>query len=145
MQIIYAGKTNKVSLVVLNFQKKNSITQTPKHWFNEQKTHMLIDEVINPYVVNKRKELKLPHTHKALIIWDVFNSQMTVKSSLTSLFIELVAVPDNMTHFFQPLDLPVNGAAKKLARKEFIQYCSTAVQQQFRVEKVLKKLKLISE
>ena len=55
----------------------------------------------------------------------------TVKSNLTSLFIELVAIPANMTHFFQPLDLTVNGAAKKLARKEFIQYYSTAVQQQF--------------
>ena len=54
----------------------------------------------------------------------------TVKSKLTSLSIELVAVPANMTHFFQPLNLTVNGTAKKLARKEFIQYYSTAVQQQ---------------
>ena len=79
----------------------------------------MIDEVIQPYVVNKRKELKLPPTQKPLMIWDVFKGQMTdaVKSKLTSLSIELVAVPANMTHFFQPLDLTVNGAAKKLARK----------------------------
>ena len=66
------------------------------------------------------------------MIWDVFKGQMTdaVKSKLTSLSIDLVAVPANMTHFFQPLDLTVNGAAKKLARKEFIQYYSSAVQQQ---------------
>ena len=27
--------------------------------------------------------------------------------------IEIVSVPANMTHFFQPLDLTVNGQAKK--------------------------------
>ena len=60
------------------------------------------------------------------------NGQMTgtVKTKLTSLSIELVAVPANMTHFFQPLDLTVNRAAKTIARREFIQYYSTAVQRQ---------------
>lgn len=92
----------------------------------------MIDEDINPYVVNKRKELKLPLTQRALMIWDVFKGQMTdaVKSKLTSLAIDLVAVPANMTHFFQPLDLTVNGAAKKISSKEFIQYYSTRVPEQ---------------
>ena len=64
----------------------------------------------------------------ALVIWDVFKGQMTetVKSKLIS----LVSVPANMTHFFQPLDLTVNGVANQLARKEFIKYYSIAVQQQ---------------
>ncbi len=49
--------------------------------------------------------------------WDVFRGQMTdtVKSKLASLCIELVRVPANMTHFFQPLDFTVNGSAKNLA------------------------------
>ena len=34
--------------------------------------------------------------------------------------VELVAVPANMTHFFLPLDLTVNGSAKKFMRKQFI-------------------------
>ena len=63
--------------------------------------------LLNLNVVNKRKELNLPTTQKSLMIWDVFKGQMTdvVKRKLTSLFIELIAVPANMTHFFQPLDL----------------------------------------
>ena len=131
MQIIYSGKTKQSQPRGFVFPKGFSVTQNPKHWSNEQETLKLIDEVIHPYVVNKRKELKLPPTQKALMIWDVFKGQMTdaVKSKLTSLSIELIAVPANMTHFFQPLDLTVNGAAKKLARKEFIQYYSTSVQQ----------------
>jgi len=37
----------------------------------------------------------------------------TVLEKLESLHIQLVAVPANMTHVFQPLDLTVNGSAKK--------------------------------
>ena len=69
---------------------------------------------------------------KGISYMGCIKGQMTdmVKSKLTALSIDLVAVPANLTHFFQPLDLTVNGAEKKLARKEFIQYYSTAVQQQ---------------
>ena len=144
MQVIYAGKTKQSQPRGFVFPKGFSITQNPKHWSNELETLRLIDEVINPYVVNKRKELKLPSQHKALVIWDVFKGQMTdtVKSKLTSLSIELVAVPANMTHLFQPLDLTVNGAAKKLARKEFIQYYSTAVQQQLQSGKSVEEIEV---
>ena len=38
-----------------------------------------------------------------------------------------MAVPANMTHFFQLLDLTVNGLAK---RKQFITYYTGAVEQQ---------------
>ena len=132
MQIIYAGKTKQSQPCGFVFPKGFSISQNPQHWSNERETLKLIDEVFNPYVINKRKELKLPPTQKALVIWDVFKGQMTdtVKSKLTSLSIELVAVPANMTHFFQPLDLTVNGSARKLAKKDFIKYYSSAVQQQ---------------
>jgi len=84
----------------------------------------------------QKKEVKAsPHTK---VIWDVFKDQMTdmVKSKLTSSSIDLVAVLANMTQFFQSLDLTVNGAAKKLAWKEFTQYYSTAVQQQLQNGKV---------
>ena len=97
--------------------------QNPQHWSNETEALKLIDEIINPYVINKRKELGLASTQKALVIWDV-------KQKLELLDMELVAVPANMTNFFQPLDLTVNGAAKRFAKKEVITYYSAQVQQQ---------------
>ena len=51
--------------------------QNPKHWSNEQETLKLIDKVIQPYIVKKRAESKVPETQKALVIWDVFKGQMT--------------------------------------------------------------------
>ena len=129
MQIIYSGKTTASLPRGFIFPKGFSLSQNPKHWSNEQETIKLINEVINPYVVMKRIELKLSETHAALIIWDVFKGQMTpkVKETLSSLDIQLVAVPANMTHFFQPLDLTVNGSAKKFMRNEFVTYYSSAV------------------
>lgn len=63
--------------------------------------------------------MKLPEAQKALVIWDVFKGQMTdtIMEKLYSLNCEFVPVPANMTHFFQPLDLTVNEAAKNYMRK----------------------------
>jgi len=44
--------------------------------------------------------------------------------------IELVPVPGNMTHCFQPLDLIVNGSAKKFIRRKFVAYYSSEVKSQ---------------
>ena len=132
MQIIYAGKSKASLPRGFIFPKGFSLSQNPQHWSNETETLKLIDEIINPYVINKRKDLGLASTQKALVIWDVFKGQMTnvVKQKLELLDMEFVAVLANMIHFFQPLDLTVNGAAKSFAKKEFITYYSAQVQQQ---------------
>ena len=81
----------------------------------------------------KRKELNLLPTQKALLIRDVFKGQKTEKvlSKLTSKIIEVVNVPANMTHFFQPLDLTVNRDAKKFMKDQFTSWYSANVQSQF--------------
>ena len=130
--MIYSGKTKACQPRDFRFPAGFSITQNPKHWSNEVETLKLIDEIIVPYVVKTRADLKLAKDQKALLIWDVFRGQMTdeVKRKLCSLHIEYVYVPANRTHFFQPLDLTVNGSGKQLMKKEFITYYSDAVKQQ---------------
>ena len=75
----------------------------------------LIDEIIVPCVVKTRADLKFAKDQKALLIWDVFRGQMRQKLCL--LHIECTYVPANMTHFFQPLDLTVNGTGKEFMKK----------------------------
>ena len=89
----------------------------------------MIDTIIVPYIVKQRSELNLPATQKALVIWEVFKGQVTqrVLDKLKSLDCEFVAVPANMTHFFQPLDLTVNRSAKQFMRKQFVMYYSEIV------------------
>ena len=61
----------------------------------------------------------------------------TVLEKLHSLNIQHIPVPANMTHLFQPLDLSVNGSAKKFMRKAFTKYYSTAVKEQLDSGKAL--------
>ena len=71
----------------------------------------------------------LPEDQSALLIWDVFKDQCTVKVNnlLTKLNIKVVMVPANMTHFFQPLDLTVNGSAKNFMKKKFVTWYANEV------------------
>ena len=82
-----------------------------------------------PRVISIRKELGLPEDQSALLFWDVFKGQCTVKVNnlLTKLNIKVVMVPANMTHFFQPLDLTVNGSAKNFMKKKFVTWYANEV------------------
>ena len=119
MQIIYGGKTDRSQPRGVEFPKGFNVTQNPRHWSNEEETTKFIKHIINPRVLSIRKELGLPEDQSALLIWDVFKGQCTVKvnNHLTKLNIKVVMVPANMTHFFQPLDLTVNGSAKNFMKK----------------------------
>ena len=132
MQIIYQGKTKASQPRGFDFPRGFAVTQNPKHYSNELETLNLIEKIIQPYVAMKRKELNLLPTQKALLIWDVFKGQKTKKvlSKLTSKNIEVVNVPANMTHFFQPLDLTVNRDAKKFTKDQFTSWYSANVQSQ---------------
>ena len=132
MQIIYQGKTKASQPRGFEFPRGFAVTQNPKHYSNELETFNLIEKIIQPYVALKRKELNLPPTQKALLIWDVFKGQKTEKvlSKLASKNIEVISVPANMTHFFQPLDLTVNRLAKKFMKDQFTSWYSANVQSQ---------------
>lgn len=132
MQIIYGGKTDRSQPRGVVFPKGFHVTQNEKHWSNETETVNFIKTVINPYIIEKRKELGLPADQKALLTWDVFRGQTTdhVAQLLDSLNIKVAKVPANMTHFFQPLDLTVNGAAKNFMRKKFVTWYAKEVKMQ---------------
>ena len=65
--------------------------------------------------------MNFPETQRSLFVWDVFKEQKTDKeiSQLASMNVEAVSVPANMTHFFQSLDLTVNGEAKRFMKERF--------------------------
>lgn len=59
MQVIYSGKTKASQPRDFSFPPRFCVTQNPKHWSNEEETLKLINEVIVPYVFQKRAELNL--------------------------------------------------------------------------------------
>ena len=108
----------------------------------------MIDKVIVPYIERKGKELKLAPPQKALLICDVFRGQKAAKVSkkLASLNIAIVSVPANMIHFFQPLDLTINGEAKRYMKDKFSTWYSDEVKQQIESRYTMAfKIKVIVE
>lgn len=100
-----------------------------KHWSNKAKTTALVNKIIYPYVTKFKEELGLPETQKALLAWDVFKAQSTdnVFSDLEKLNINVVAVPKNMTHLLQPLDLTTNASVKKMEKRGFNDYFTSTI------------------
>ena len=92
-----------------------------KHYGNEQESLKLLDDVIIPYVEMEREKLELP-MQVAMIIMDVFKGQMTtsVLQKVASNNIQLVKLPTNLTHIYQPLDVTVNSAAKQFMKRKFV-------------------------
>ena len=88
-----------------------------------------IEEVIVPYVKQKRAQLKLNEDHPALAIFDVFKGQCTeeVLQMLEENNIERVCVPANCTDRLQPLDLSVNKPAKEFLRGRFQEWYTSQI------------------
>lgn len=102
-QLIYQGKT-AASLPKVEFPKEWHVTATENHWSNEEKTKEYIKLIILPYVEKKQKELGLPTTFPALVLFDAFKGQTTelIYKLLESNAIYIVSIPANCTDQLQP-------------------------------------------
>ena len=119
-QIIYQGKTPHC-LPNYDFPEKWNITYSANHWSNETMMKEYIDNILLPYVKEKRRNLNLADDYPALVLFDNFKAQCT--SNLLTLLdqnnINVVLIPANCTDRLQPLDVSVNKAVKNQLRNQF--------------------------
>ena len=113
------------------FPPNFSLSVNQKHYSNEQESIKLIKEILIPHIESERERLGLQH-QEALAIFDVFRGQITqpVLDLLKDNKILFDFVPANMTSIFQPLDLTVNGYAKRYYKKVFNEWYTDQVFQQ---------------
>ena len=93
--------------------------------------------------MKKERELKgLDVEQKALVIMDVFTGQMPsdVKEVLQENNILVTNVPAIMTRFYQPLDLTVNGSAKRFLAKKFNGWYSQQISDELESGKSLEEI-----
>lgn len=140
MQLIYGGKTKK-SLPRVKFPDSFSLSVNPKHYSNETESIKFFKEVIIPYIESERKRLALPE-QRALVLMDVFRGQMTdaVLNYLEQNLLCCEKIPANMTRYFQPLDLTVNGEAKKFISRKFSLWYSNQIIESLQKEKPLEQI-----
>ena len=91
-----------------------------------------MDEILFPYVRQKKKELKLPAKQTCLVIFDRFKAQCTatVLEALEENHILVVLVPANCTDRLQPLDASVNKTVKEFLRGQFHHWYASEVSKQ---------------
>ena len=120
IQLIYGGKTLQ-SLPRYQFPPSFSLSVNPKHYSNTTESLKILNEIIIPYVKKIRSSKDIPNDQYALLIMDVFTGQKTseVLDLLNANKILVTNVPPNMTKYYQPLDLTVNGYAKKFMSQKF--------------------------
>ena len=109
------------SLPRFQFLNSFSLSVNEKHYSNTQESLKFYNEIIILYIKEVRSSYGLSANQYALVIMDVFTGQMT--SDLLNLFrdnkILLTNVPANMTKLYQPLNLTVNGYAKRFMARKF--------------------------
>ena len=80
-----------------------------------------IKKILLPYIIEKRKELKLSADYPALVLYDNFTDQGTKElfDILQSNNINVVIISANCTDRLQPLDVSVNKPAEEFLHKQF--------------------------
>ena len=93
----------------------------PKQFSNTEESLKYLDEVVIPYVVKERSESKLLNDQKALMTMDVFTGQMTpqVIQHYAESNILIVNVQRNITIYYHPLNVTVNGYSKRFVKNKF--------------------------
>ena len=126
MQLIYGGKTTQC-LPRFKFLDYFCLSFNPKHFSNTTESLKFLKEIIIPYAVKKRELLNCKVDQKVLVIMDVFTGQTTAEVLIAyeDASILIVNVPANMTKYYQPLDLTVNGYAKAFFKRKFNEWYSS--------------------
>ena len=108
------------------------MTSTPNHWSNKDKVIEYLEKVVFPFIVDKCKERSLRDEQKAILVFDVFKGQKTerVQHLIADNNCVCVFVPANMTNYFQPLDLTVNGPAKQFLKGKFQEWYAREIAKQ---------------
>ena len=138
-QIIDKGKT-KACLPNVTFRNDWHITFSHNHWANETTVKDYITNIIVPYIMRKKEELKLHSEQRALCIIDNFSAQCTdeVLELLERHKIDTVFVPPNCTCVLQPMDLSINKPVKDILKNEFHQWYSDEISAQGEQNNALK-------
>ena len=120
-QIIYEGKTS-LCHAQYHFPDHLRPTHSESHWSTEKTIIEEIEDIIHPYMQQKREALRLPPTQYGLLSWDVFKAHCTqaVLDLLEARFIKVVYVPANCTSLASANDHPeFNKNVKDLNSNKF--------------------------
>ena len=128
-ELIYQGKTERCHATVA-FPEGWDIWHSDSHWCTHLTMQRYVAKILQPWLEQKRKELGLPQTQKAVVVLDVYKAHRTpdVLQVFKESGFELVYVPANCTSELQPLDVAVNSFFKAELKDQFTTWYAERVQ-----------------
>ena len=119
-QIIFGDKTDQ-SLPKITFPEKFNTSANEKHYSNTEEVIKHLQEIVIPYVNEERICIY------ALLIWGLFRDQKTEVVTCLIQWQKVLNdyVPNNMTDYFQVLDLTVNKWVKEFMKQKFNEWFAT--------------------
>ena len=119
LQLIYGGNTKRCH-PAHQFPRDWLVSHSQNHWAKEDTMLEYIQEVIVPFVDNRREALGLNNDQPALAIFDHFKGQLTEKiNELEENYMHSVLIPVSYTGLLQPMDISVNKVIKSFLRSKF--------------------------
>ena len=90
------------------------------------------EKVIFPFFQKTKEKYTYPKHQMSLVIMDTFKCQdnNVLKELCEKNFCEVVIAPHNLTNKFQPLDIPVNKAAKSFMFEKYNTWMAKEVSNQ---------------
>ena len=126
-QLIYTGLTAR-SQPTVQFPENFHVTQNAEHWSNEDTMIQFLENIILPYVEQRRTSLNKPDM-PALLIFDCFKLHIvqSVVQKMTDNNCIFIKVPENMTDYLQPLDVGINKPVKDSFKNKFFSWYTEQV------------------
>ena len=120
-QLIFDGKTS-AALPSVAPGSMLHYEQTSNHWSDEGTTVKLFNSIVFPHIAKRRAELQDPSA-PAIVLADAYPAHWTSRVQqlvAQNAGVAYVAIPDCLTHLFQPCDLGIIAAIKQsvLRRKD---------------------------
>lgn len=137
-QLIFTGKTQRSVPLDVEPTPGSKYTQSPSHFATVTTQLELVNQIIVPYVKNKRLELyrdqeaqhEEDNTVPAVLIWDNHSTHLdkSVVDLLNQNHIFAFPLPANCTSKYQPLDALFNGLEKRHLIANFSEWHIQALQ-----------------
>lgn len=127
-QMIFGGTTT-ASLPTVASGSQLRYMQTANHWSNEETTLALFRNIIFPHVASRRAALG-DSDAPVIVLADAFSAHWTpavLDLVATAESIAYLAVPECLTHLFQPLDLGIIAAIKQSVLRRQDEFRETEV------------------
>lgn len=102
-----------------NFPGKWQVKYSANHWSNETAMKEYVDNILLPYIDEKRKAFKLAEDYPTSVLFGNFKAQCTpsILTILNQNNINVLLIPQNCMDHLQPLDITVNKSVKNRVSK----------------------------